>query len=331
MPPIDQPPGSLPMTGGAPAAPPPATQQGNSTPSPATPPASPPSASGAATGPGAAAGAGAAGKPPATPPQEPPPVDWQDRYYSTVSQKDAELWQTKQALQAATKAAQDAQARFEAWKKDPYKALEELGGDLKSYAQRVVNDGQPGPEEKIAVLEKQLEELRGWRESAAEQEKREREEGYYKGYAEDVKKTWSAKDEFKPFNHWVEVFELATEVPFNLSAEVKPLISDHYNRTGRMLPPEEVSRMFAPVAQSRLDKLADHPAIIERVLKKHAAQQAQQGQGGSQSTAQGLPGGGHPHPHLLLAPQGRPLATCPLRWAASASTPAPATSSTTAR
>jgi hypothetical protein len=164
-------------------------------------------------------------------------------------------------------------------KSDPYAVLESQGGDIEKWAKRILNNGQPAPEEKMGKLESQIQELTQMFKQRDENEKRQREKSYVGEYASGVKKFFDG-DDYKPVNHWLKAQSALIGQEYSIDTDIDSGLRNAYYevdpRTGQyrqrenptILTPVEFAGKFRDEAKVRVEALIDaleKEGLVKRV------------------------------------------------------------------
>lgn len=226
------------------------------TPPPATPNAPTTEVNGAAPPAGGEA-------PPVTPP--PPKEDPMGKRFAALSRKERELLTERQAI-AAEKAALAADKESHGAdktkmqrlvtavagaKENPMALLQEAGITYDQLTKYILNDGKASPEDRIAELDKKIEDERLERirnEEARELAKQQADEAYITKMIDDYRIETDAHIASDPV-----AYELI--LAYDAQNEVFSLIRDHFATTGKVLTPEQAAKQVETDLEKTIDEL----------------------------------------------------------------------------
>jgi hypothetical protein len=192
---------------------------------------------------------------PPEPTPEPKPPNPTPEQFQALAKTEYELQQTKREhkeLMAKLAAMEEAQA---AWKTDPYAALEQYGGSMEHYARRILNDGAPSREEKESQLEKELRELKEWRQSFERSQEQQSKQREIRGYVGQMTELMTKDaDTYQPTDLTLGLYEALEGVKRDelLPAAVGSYIQREAQE-GRVLTPAQAADILLTESKQRLE------------------------------------------------------------------------------
>ena len=214
----------------------------------------------------AGAGAGRSSPSPApasagsTPPPAPPAAmpqaqaDDFDRRFQAIARREAELMRAQEQGAEKDRELSDLRADRELWKSDWYKAAKKYGGNLKDFSLREMNEGAPGPEERIIQLEQRIETLLGDLEKKDTQDREFHEGQVVRDYAQEVGH-YIGQETYSPVGQFMELSKVLFGTEPNLEVELAPYLRGLREQRQGIPAPAKAAEIMLGSAKEKIEAL----------------------------------------------------------------------------